>query len=120
MEDHIFELYRRFRDQSRDEEKITTPQVSTTKTYSQNLFITICKSKKVKLMSISCEEIPETDSGLGQIFSPQNNQANTKILPTLFTNNGPLFTTKVCFQFIKDSGDMNKICDLTYKVVHSW
>ena len=72
MEDHIFELYRRFRDQSRDEEKITTPQVSTTKTYSQNLFITICKSKKVKLMSISCEEIPETDSGLGQIFSPQN------------------------------------------------
>ena len=90
---------------------MTIPQVSTTKTCSQNLFITVCKSKKVKLISISCGAIPETDSGLRQIFSPQNNQANTKILPTAFTNNGPLFTNKVCFQFINDSGDTGKICD---------
>ena len=37
----------------------------------KNLFITICKSKKVKLISISCGAIPDTDSGLGLIFSPQ-------------------------------------------------
>ena len=86
---------------------------------NQNLFITICKSKKVKLISISCGVISETDSVLGQIFSPQNNQANTKILPTVFTNNGPLFINKLCFQFKKDFGDMSKICDLTYKVVQS-
>ena len=65
------------------------------------LFITTCKSKKVELISISCGAIPEINSSLGQIFSPQNNQANTKLLPTVLTNNGPLFTNKVCFQFIK-------------------
>ena len=86
--------------------------LSTTKTRPQNLFITICKSKKVRRISINCGAIPETDSGLGQIFSPQNNQANTKVLPAVFTNNGLLFTNKVCFQFIKDSGDMRKIFDL--------
>ena len=37
----------------------------------KNLFITICKSKKVKLISISCGTIPDTDSGIALIFSPQ-------------------------------------------------
>ena len=37
----------------------------------ENLFITICKSKKVKLISIGCGAIPGTDSGLGLIYSPQ-------------------------------------------------
>ena len=119
MENHIFELYRKFRDRSGHEQKMPTPQVSTTKTCSQNLFITICKSKKVKRISISCAAIPETDSGLGQIFSQQNSQANSKILPTSFTYNEPLSTNKVCFQFINDSGDMRKICDYTYMAVHS-
>ena len=118
MENHIFELYRKFRDRSGHEQKMPTPQVSTTKTCSQNLFITICKSKKVKRISISCAAIPETDSGLEQIFSQQNSQANTKILPTSFTYNEPLSTNDVCFQFINDSGDMRKICDYTYMAVH--
>ena len=82
----------------------------------KNLFITICKSKKVKLVSISCGTIPDTDSGLGLIFSSQKCSSKHKKYYIQYL----LIMDQVCFQLIKDSRDMNRICDLKYTVVHSW
>lgn len=73
-------------------------------------FITICKSKKVKLINISFGVIPETHSSLYK-----NVQANTR---KYYPQHLVIMDKMRYLQFIKKSGGMTKICFNRYGTTH--